>query len=138
MSGDLPTEFKARLVQTCHEYCDDKGYASMVAVMDGGVSQYPEGYAKDGLVMFDLGRAAVRSLEFTDNWVSFEAMFGGKPRLVSLHVDEIAWVGSPSADCMLGFVPKEVPSDESATEEMLQQGSEDAIAKERRENLKLI
>lgn len=139
MSAQIPTEFKSRLIQTCHDYCADKGYSTMVGVVDGGVSCYPEGFAKNGVVTFDLSGAAVRSLEFSDEWLSFVARFNGVASEVSLHVDEIAWVGSPDSDCMLGFAAKVLEAnaeDEDKENEIV--SHEDVTERAARNNLKLI
>ena len=54
MNGEISAAFKSRLIQACHDYCVDNGFAPMVGVVDRGRSQFPSGFAKDGFISFDL------------------------------------------------------------------------------------
>lgn len=139
----LSTAFKSRLVRTCWEHCSENGLVPMVGVIEGGSSRVPPGHARDGMVSFNIGDSAVRALEFTDDWITFDARFNGVVSSVALHVEEVAWAGSPEGGCFVGFPARKVSEgggSGSAGEKEAGEADEaaNAEADARREKLRLI
>ena len=80
----------------------------------------------------------MRSLEFDDEWITFDARFNGVATSVCLHVDEVAWAGSPVGDCMLGFATGVMPADADLDRSMALVSDDDAAVKSASDSLKLI
>ncbi len=139
----LSTAFKSRLVRTCWEHCSENGLVPMVGVIEGGASRVPPGHAREGMVSFNIGASAVRALEFTDDWITFDARFNGVVSSVALHVEEVTWAGSPEGGCFVGFPARRVSEGNgngSAGKPEVSESDEaaDAEAVARREKLRLI
>ena len=138
MRGDKSANYKSKLIKACIDYCTDSGFTPMVGVVDGGKSIFPPGLAKDGLITFNLGGLAVRSLEIDDELITFDTRFNGVATSVCLHFNDVAWAGSPVGTCMLRFDTGMMSAESSLESETVLATDDDTAVKAARDNLKLI
>lgn len=78
------------LIRAIHEWALDCGWTPqvLVATNQEGV-QVPPGYARDDRITFNLHPQAVRGLELGNEWILFDARFGGKRYAVSIPVGAV-------------------------------------------------
>ncbi|MCY4325260.1 MAG: ClpXP protease specificity-enhancing factor SspB [Betaproteobacteria bacterium] len=89
------SELVPYLLQSVYDWCCDNGLRAMLLVRDGGDSILPRWHVKNGCIVLDISKAAVRELNFGADAVSFEASFDGEPFSVEVANAEIMWIGSP-------------------------------------------
>lgn len=71
------------LLRGLYEWMLDNDATPHILVEEGRAGvQVPAGFGKDGYVVLSVSPNAVRGLEMHNDYVSFEARFGGKPEQV--------------------------------------------------------
>ena len=77
------------LLRAMHQWMTDSGLTPHVLV-DAGVTgvDVPKEFVREGRIVLNVGYDATRNLDISNDWISFQARFGGVPR--SLRVPVIA------------------------------------------------
>jgi len=75
------------LLRAMHQWMSDSGMTPHVLI-DTYVEgvDVPKAHVRDGRIVLNLGLAATRHLDLGNEWISFEARFGGVPRGVRFPV----------------------------------------------------
>ena len=55
----------------------------------------PDGYAVDGRIVLSIHHAAIRNLDISDNWITFEAVFDIHPVVVRIPMGAIIMMFAP-------------------------------------------
>lgn len=79
------TSSRPYLIRAIHEWIVDNGMTPHIVVLaeSEGVQVPPE-YVKDGQISLNISAAAVHGLSMDNDWISFDARFGGKSFRVSV------------------------------------------------------
>ncbi|HEX5421731.1 MAG TPA: ClpXP protease specificity-enhancing factor [Gammaproteobacteria bacterium] len=86
----MTTKQRPYLLRAMHEWMVDNNLTPHIvvdAVREG--LQVPGGYAKDGKLVLNVSPSATRGLMLGNDFVSFEARFGGVSRRVEIPVDAV-------------------------------------------------
>ena len=72
-----------------HQWMTDSGLTPHVLV-DAGITgvDVPKEFVREGRIVLNVGYDATRNLDISNDWISFQARFGGVPR--SLRIPVIA------------------------------------------------
>jgi len=87
---DQSTSINIYLIRAIREWAMDNGLTPQLLV-DANVEgvAVPVQYVEDGKVVLNVDDQAVRSLEFSDEWISFSARFRGVSYAIDLPIQSI-------------------------------------------------
>jgi stringent starvation protein B len=80
---------KPYLVRALFDWCNDSGYTPYVAVAVGANVVVPPEYVKDGEIVLNVSPLATNRLSIGNEFLEFQARFGGVPREVRVPVESI-------------------------------------------------
>lgn len=86
---ELPST-KPYLIRAIWEWCNDNGYTPYIAVQVDGRTRVPREFVRDGQIVLNLGSEATNRLQMGNDWIEFQARFGGVARDLSVPVDRVA------------------------------------------------
>jgi stringent starvation protein B len=85
--ADIST--KPYLVRALFEWCNDSGYTPYVTVLVAGDVHVPAEYVKDGEIVLNVSPLATNRLSIGNDFLEFQARFGGVARDVRVPIDFI-------------------------------------------------
>jgi len=80
---------KPYLVRALFDWCNDSGYTPYVAVAVGENVVVPQEYVKDGEIVLNVSPLATNRLTIGNEFLEFQARFGGVAREVRVPVEYI-------------------------------------------------
>jgi stringent starvation protein B len=83
------TSTKPYLIRALHEWCTDNGYTPFLAVTVDERVTVPREHVKDGEIVLNVGRLATSKLDLGNEYIEFQARFGGVARQISVPVDAV-------------------------------------------------
>lgn len=84
------TSNRPYLMRAIHQWIVDNGLTPhIIANSEAPGMAIPVQYAQDGKIVLNIAPSAVRNLELGNEWVSFNARFGGKPWQVVIPVNAV-------------------------------------------------
>lgn len=110
---------KPYLMRAIYEWCIDGGLTPYLAVVVDKNCQVPTEFVKDGEIVLNIGAGATPNLSIDNEWVSFNARFGGVPREIFVPVAAVIGIYAKENGQGLFFgreeaVPEAQQSDVSA------------------------
>src|SRR5690606_37157675 len=119
---------KPYLLRAWHEWCTDAGYARHLVVHVDAACQVPREFIRDERITLNVGAMATNRLVMGNDWIEFQARFGGVSRQISVpvarveaiysretqegmqfEVEEYDLTDSPGADEQSGTTPEDDP-----------------------------
>lgn len=117
MSGAAGSSRTPYFLRAFYEWACDAGLTPQIIVnAQAPGAAVPEGYAKDGRIVFNLSAAAVRNLRLGNEAVEFEARFGGVARSVYVPVGAVLGVYALETGEGIAFRGEDAPAGETETE----------------------
>lgn len=89
MEEQLPST-KPYLLRAIWEWCNDHGYTPYIAVEVDEMTRVPREFVRDGQIVLNVGPTATNRLQIGNEYVEFQARFGGVARELSVPVGRIA------------------------------------------------
>ena len=86
---ELPST-KPYLIRAIWEWCNDNGYTPHIAVTVDARTRVPREFVREGQIVLNVGGEACSRLQMGNDWIEFQARFGGVARDISVPVDQIA------------------------------------------------
>jgi len=80
---------KPYLIRAIYEWCTDAGYTPYLAVQVDDYTQVPAAYVKDGRVVLNIGRDAVKNLHLGDEDITCAGRFGGVSHQIIVPVTAV-------------------------------------------------
>jgi len=80
---------KPYLIRALHEWCSDNSFTPFIAVFVDGRVEVPMEFVKNDEIVLNLSSEACHQLDLGNEWVSFQARFGGVPKRVMVPVTHI-------------------------------------------------
>jgi stringent starvation protein B len=80
---------KPYLIRALHEWCSDNGFTPFIAVFVDGKVEVPMEFVKNDEIVLNLSSEACHQLDLGNEWVSFQARFGGVPKRVMVPVTHV-------------------------------------------------
>lgn len=76
-------------LRALYEWCVDSGLTPYISVRVDEQTKVPRAFVKDGQIVLNVGPNAVRELRMDNEWVSFNARFGGVAQDVFVPVGNV-------------------------------------------------
>ena len=80
---------KPYLIRAIYEWCVDQGFTPYLATLVDADTRVPAGYAKDGQIVLNIGPDAAHKLAMENDFISFQARFGGVAHSLLVPVDNV-------------------------------------------------
>ena len=80
---------KPYLIRALHEWCSDNGFTPFIAVFVDGRVEVPMEFVKNDEIVLNLSSEACHQLDLGNEWISFQARFGGVPKRVMVPVTHV-------------------------------------------------
>lgn len=110
MHDQAMTSTKPYLIRAIHEWCSDNGLTPYLAVSVDATVHVPMEYVSDGEIVLNSSYDATSALQLGNEFISFKARFGGKPRDISVPVDRVLAVYARENGQGMAFPPPEYQS----------------------------
>lgn len=81
---------KPYLLRAIWEWCCDSGFTPHIAVVVDQRTRVPREFIKDGQIVLNLGPGATNKLQIGNEFVEFQARFGGVARVLSVPIQQVA------------------------------------------------
>ena len=86
--SDIPSN-KPYLIRALHQWCSDNGFAPFIAVFVDSTVEVPMEFVKNDEIILNLSTEACHQLQMENDYISFQARFGGVPRKILVPVTHI-------------------------------------------------
>jgi stringent starvation protein B len=86
--SDIPSN-KPYLIRALHQWCTDFGFTPFIAVFVDARVEVPMEFVKNGEIVLNLSVEACHQLQMENDWISFQARFGGIPRKIMVPVSHV-------------------------------------------------
>ena len=83
---------KPYLLRAIWEWCCDNGFTPHIAVEVDGRTRVPREFVRDNQIVLNLGPTATNKLQIGNEYVEFQARFGGVARDLSIPIDRVSAV----------------------------------------------
>lgn len=113
MSSELST--KPYLIRAIYEWCIDAGYTPYLAVQVDENTQVPMSYVKDGKIVLNIGKDAVRNLQLGNERITCAGRFGGVAHQLIIPVDAVVGIFAKESGQGLVFQGRENTSAHAET-----------------------
>jgi stringent starvation protein B len=80
---------KPYLIRAIHEWCSDSGYTPYIAVVADDHVNVPREFVKNGEIVLNISPLATNRLTLGNEFIEFQARFGGVAREVSVPIDKV-------------------------------------------------
>ncbi len=90
--ADIMSEISTKpyLLRAIYEWCTDNGYTPYLAAMVDAKTRVPREYVKNGEIVLNISFTATSGLRMDNDFINFNARFGGVPREISIPVENVA------------------------------------------------
>ena len=86
--SDVPSN-KHYLIRALHQWCSDNGFTPFMAVFVDSTVEVPMEFVKNAEIVLNLSAEACHQLQIENDYISFQARFGGVPRKILVPVTHI-------------------------------------------------
>ena len=86
--SDIPSN-KPYLIRALHQWCSDNGFTPFMAVFVDSTVEVPREFVKSDEIVLNLSTEACHQLQIENEYISFQARFGGVPRKILVPVTHI-------------------------------------------------
>ena len=86
--SDIPSN-KPYLIRALHQWCTDCGFTPFMAVFVDSSVEVPMEFVKKDEIVLNLSVEACHQLNLDNDWISFQARFGGVPRKIMVPVTHV-------------------------------------------------
>jgi stringent starvation protein B len=86
--SDIPSN-KPYLIRALHQWCTDFGFTPFMAVFVDENVEVPMEFVKKDEIVLNLSLEACHQLNLDNDWISFQARFGGVPRKIMVPVSHV-------------------------------------------------
>ncbi len=81
---------KPYMVRAIYEWCCDNGFTPYLAVSVDARTRVPMEFVRDGQIVLNIGPDATNRLNISNDFVEFQARFGGVARDISVPFSNVA------------------------------------------------
>jgi stringent starvation protein B len=78
------------MIRALYDWCVDNGFTPHIAVNVDASVQVPMEYVQNGEIVLNISMDATNSLKLGNDFIEFQARFGGKPRDIMVPLGRIA------------------------------------------------
>ncbi len=108
--SDIPSN-KPYLIRALHQWCMDFGFTPFIAVFVDETVEVPMEFVKNNEIVLNLSIEACHQLNMDNDWISFQARFGGIPKKVMVPVIHVLaiYARENGQGMSFPFDPKQIP-----------------------------
>jgi len=99
---DLPST-KPYLLRAIWEWCCDNGFTPYIAVQVDSRTRVPREFIRDGQIVLNIGPDASNKLRIGNDFIDFQARFGGVARELSVPVEQVTAIYSRENGAGMAF-----------------------------------
>ncbi len=88
MASETPNT-KPYLIRALHQWCTDFGFTPFLAVFVDERVEVPIEFVKNNEIVLNISSEACHQLHIENDWISFQARFGGVPKKVLIPVTHV-------------------------------------------------
>ena len=112
---ELPST-KPYLLRAIWEWCCDNGFTPYIAVQVDGRTRVPREFISDGQIVLNIGPDASNKLQIGNDFIEFQARFGGVARQISVPVQQVSAIYSRENGAGMPFEIDAEPAEGEAGE----------------------
>ena len=86
--SDIPSN-KPYLIRALHQWCSDNGFTPFIAVFVDSTVEVPIEFVKNDEIVLNLSTDACHQLQMENDYISFQARFGGVPRKILVPITHL-------------------------------------------------
>jgi len=86
--SDVPSN-KPYLIRALHQWCSDNGFTPFMAVFVDSTVEVPREFVKSDEIVLNLSTEACHQLQIENEYISFQARFGGVPRKILVPITHV-------------------------------------------------
>ncbi len=101
------------LIRAIYEWCTDNGFTPYMAVAVDASVQVPTEFVKDGEIVLNVSFDATSGLDMGNDYVRFQARFGGVARQIIVPVDHVIAIYARENGQGMAFPAPEASEDEA-------------------------
>jgi stringent starvation protein B len=101
---------KPYLIRAIHEWCSDQGHTPYLAVAVDEHTQVPMEYVKAGEIALNVSLAATNRLRLGNDWIEFQARFGGVARDISIPIGNVSAIYARETGHGMAFEVSKAPA----------------------------
>lgn len=109
---ELPST-KPYLLRAIWEWCCDNGFTPYLSVVVDSRTRVPQEFVRDGQIVLNLGPDATNRLQIGNEFIEFQARFGGVARELSIPVGQVDAIYARENNAGMAFEIDEVRADVS-------------------------
>lgn len=83
------TSTKPYLLRAIYEWCTDNGFTPYLAVFVDNQTNVPREFVKNSEIVLNVSFEATTQLDMGNDWITFQARFGGIPRKIEVPVTNV-------------------------------------------------
>jgi stringent starvation protein B len=108
--SNIPSN-KPYLIRALHQWCTDFGFTPFMAVFVDSSVEVPMEFVKNDEIVLNLSLEACHQLNLDNDWISFQARFGGVPRKILVPVSHVLaiYARENGQGMSFPFDPKQIP-----------------------------
>ena len=130
---DVPSN-KPYLIRALHQWCSDNGFAPFMAVFVDSTVEVPREFVKNDEIVLNLSTEACHQLQIENDYISFQARFGGVPRKILVPITHVLAIYARENGQGMSF-----PFDSSSIEEQIPEKPESSETKSAKQSfLKIV
>ena len=111
-----PVSTKPYLIRALYEWCAENGYTPFIVVSVDDSVQVPREFVQNAEIVLNISLEATSGLKLANDYVSFQARFGGVAREIVVPVGRVSAIYARENGAGMAF---EVGSDGAMTDEAL-------------------
>ena len=101
--ADQETSTKPYLLRALHDWCTDNGYTPHIVVTVDANTVVPRAHVRDGQITLNIGALATHRLEMGNDYISFQARFGGVMEELFVPVAAVSAIYARETGTGMGF-----------------------------------
>lgn len=105
---------KPYLLRALHEWATDCGYTPQIVVQVNEQCRVPMAFVKDNQITLNIGQLATGDLVMGNDYIEFQARFGGKAHTVSVPVGAVTAIYVRETGAGMGFEVEQSATEVSA------------------------
>jgi stringent starvation protein B len=86
--SDVPSN-KPYLIRALHQWCSDNGFTPFMVVFVDSTVEVPVEFVKNDEIILNLSTEACHQLQMENDYISFQARFGGVPRKILVPITHV-------------------------------------------------
>jgi stringent starvation protein B len=101
---------KPYLLRAIYEWCTDNGYTPYLAAAVDAQTRVPREFVKNGEIVLNISFTATSGLKMDNDFVNFNARFGGVSREISIPVDNVVAIYARENGQGMAFEVSKLPA----------------------------